>query len=659
MTMFRRRNSKYLFISFFFSTFLPVQIWSMSTAWQTGRGESSEVRIILDTDSIKAGDTEIRGLVEFKLKSGWHVYWKSPGEIGLPPKITWQMNSNWVASELKFLPPERIESQSSLVSDSFGYKTKAFYPFILTGKGSLSAKVRLDYLICEVQCIPERLLFNLVLPEGNNDKINSSVGEIFKKIPAEDSRARQKIQLTYLPQNKIVVKSDEPLLDLFASATEQELVRIKSIKIGPHEWHLELPKDLPELEFTFLKENEVSYSTYQLHPTRTSQAKSESFWWALLFALLGGLILNLMPCVLPVLVLKTNSVIKWGGQTREAKRSFLLTTLGILTSFLTLALITLSLQKIGQKIGWGFQFQNSGFVLLMILFIYFFALNLFGFFNFEIGTKATTRLASVQGSFFEGVFATLLATPCSAPFLGTALTYALQQSAIVLILFYLVMGLGLSTPYLAIWIWPNALKMLPKPGPWMNRLSHILGYSLLATCLWLIYVLHQQIGSAPIFILLFVLILIALILSEVRSVLKWSLIVLLLIASFIGVLPSAEKKSGFHSVSPYSEHLIPEKIAQGKTLFVVVTADWCLTCKYNEKLVIETEWFRDFLERNNAELITFDWTQRNEDIARFLNSYNRVAIPFSAWINNDKKMALPEILTRSVVEESWNEFQKK
>lgn len=334
--------------------------------------------------------------------------------------------------------------------------------------------------------------------------------------------------------------------------------------------------------------------------------------------------------------------------------SLLPTVYGILTSFILLAVFTFSLQKLGHSIGWGFQFQSPIFLGFLILIIFIFALNLFGIFNISLSSKTSTALASTKGAFAEGVLATLLATPCSAPFLGTALTYALTQSGIILFILFFMMGLGLASPYFLLLIHPKLLNLLPKPGSWMEGLKRFLAYSLLLTGIWIFSIFQQITSYAMVIVLLNLLVFTFILFREFKA--SVATLILACIFSIAAVFFPWQKNArpDQHDFSSVSQ--VEEQVAAGKKVFVVVTADWCLTCKFNEQTVIHTEWFKKDLKSRDIELMIIDWTQKDDNVSKFLGRHGRVAIPFSAILSNQKQILLPELLTHSIVKDALSQF---
>ena len=365
-----------------------------------------------------------------------------------------------------------------------------------------------------------------------------------------------------------------------------------------------------------------------------------------LFALLGGLILNLMPCVLPVMGMKLNSILQAGSDRCAIRLRFLATSAGILTSFALLAAMVTALKLTGASLGWGIQFQNPWFIGLMVAVTFLFALNLFGAFEMLLPSAAAGRLAmaggtGLGGSFCEGMFATLLATPCSAPFLGTAVAFALGAPLHALWLIFLMLGVGMSLPWLFVALVPKTAMLLPKPGRWMNTLKTILGLMMLASSLWLVTLLSLHLGEAVSQVVMLVLIVIALALfakkGQTSSPLFWVLVIALSVFGgyqLRGLLNSpsdATTQSVAQTIpwQPLSEEAIEQALAQGKRVFVDISADWCVTCKVNEHRVLRQPDVIAALSQPDVVALRGDWSQPSALIAEFLAKRNRYAIPFN------------------------------
>lgn len=654
--------------------------------WVKGRAESSQVRLIGEFRELNTGTNEIKLALDFRLKAGWHIYWKNPGLIGFPPHIKANLPSGW-KSDLLFPAPFRIAIRDHPGAFAYGYERTALYPLVLQGspvrENEFSAQIRVEYLVCDIQCVPESANFDLLIPIGKESfsPFFKAINEAFNNVPEKSTAflaARIDDRTT-----KITIQTAHPVTDLFLYS--QDKIDWKKVERAENNSWLLVSKDpTTPFEFTGVYQTasartgiigsvnpklltgilSPTVSSVTTSDTKTSTAQIGDFFWALLFAFLGGLILNLMPCVLPVVALKTVSLLELRKKSVSYRQSVLLTIAGILFSFFALATVTSILKAFGHQVGWGFQFQSPGFVTLMSLVIFLFALNLFDLFDFSLHAHHATKISKMRGPFSEGVFATLLATPCSAPFLGTALTYALAQNTIVLTFIFLVMGLGLSTPYLLVLCFPRVLSLFPKPGHWMALLKRLLGYSLLVATFFLLYVVNQQTETLFLFAVLGSLFLTYILIREFKSWLRWILVVALMfftvrlaesskrMTSFAGQNSSAET-----SHIPFDPERLKALLAEGKTVFVLGTAEWCLTCKYNEKTVIQTDWFQNRLKSENIIFMTADWTQHDDSIGKFLEQYGRVGIPFAMLIDSRHFVLFPELLTRSNVENTWQTFR--
>jgi thiol:disulfide interchange protein DsbD len=407
-----------------------------------------------------------------------------------------------------------------------------------------------------------------------------------------------------------------------------------------------------------------------------------SLWAMLLFAFLGGLILNLMPCVLPVISIKLFGLV----QSSQAGRSAIIQhnlfyTLGVLFCFLILAMVTIALQASGESIGWGFQLQSPGFIIIILVVLFVFACNLFGLFEFR--TPGSQKLGNVEtkdgpfGHFLSGVLATILSTPCSAPFLGTALGFALTSSWIHILVIFMAIGLGLAFPFIVLIFVPQAIRFLPKPGQWMIGFKKFLGVSLLLTSFWLLDVLSTQITTSYIFFYLFPLLTLVFLLLQLyghhqpsrRSV---ALLIMLLVTfgvlSIKNLAPNRlnDLSSGTSSTRSFNgvewkawNSQIHQELLQNKNLaFIDFTAKWCLTCQVNKKLIFQTEGFLQMIERNQIELYQADWTNRNKMIADWLAQRNLAGIPVYFLLIDGQEHFLGETTSISEIEELIKKIKK-
>jgi thiol:disulfide interchange protein len=392
---------------------------------------------------------------------------------------------------------------------------------------------------------------------------------------------------------------------------------------------------------------------------------------ALGLAIIGGLILNVMPCVLPVISLKIFGFVSEAGkQPDKAFRLSVAFSLGILFCFAVLAVIVTLLGAAGMQVGWGFQFQDYRFVVLISCLVFAFALNLFGVYELSVSAKATgnlAKLASGQGygsAFFQGVFATILATPCTAPFLGTASAFAFAQPGWVTFLVFLFIGVGMALPYLVLAINPNWLRYLPKPGSWMVRLKQFMGFLLIATLLCLMWVLGQMKGANAIISLGAILLVIAILawikgslwtpISSVRSRISGAAAMLLVILAAAGAYGFVTKPSQL-AWQQFSKNALENGLASGRPVFVDFDADWCIACKTNERFAIDTPRVRQEFSKRNVVLLKADWTNGDPEITQILKQHGRAGVPMYMVYpsgRSEQPIVLPELITSKMVLEA-------
>ena len=435
-----------------------------------------------------------------------------------------------------------------------------------------------------------------------------------------------------------------------------------------------------------IKKNETqSQSTSIVPQDNVTEESSASTLILLLSALLGGIILNLMPCVLPVLSLKLFSLIKQAGESRKRLLTLgIATTTGILTSFWVLAGIVAIIKAGGGNAGWGMQFQSAGFIAFMVVILTAFAMSFFGVFEIWIPGSATTRMdftsrkQGFAGAFFTGALLVLLSTPCSAPFLGTAMGFAFTTSTPVLFLFFTAAGLGLALPYMLVSAFPKVLKVFPKPGAWMVTLQKNMGVLLLATVVWLLWIVHEQSGNFGVGIFAAISLLsIALSFAigniappgvaffrEVLAV--GGSVVLLFVIWFAFASPKYEdevdarfKARSVQLVTEdgwyrYTPEVIEDFAKAGRTVFIDATADWCITCKANEAAVLNREDFKRAMDSLNVALVKADWTRETPEVTKLLRSMGKSGVPAYAIYpagDQSRQIVLPELLTTGAIVE--------
>lgn len=404
--------------------------------------------------------------------------------------------------------------------------------------------------------------------------------------------------------------------------------------------------------------------------TAAPATKTPNLLVVLLFALLGGVILNLMPCVLPVLSLKALGLAQSGESTHAARRHALVYTAGVLVAFAAVGLAVIGLRAAGHALGWGFQLQQPLFVAVLVYVLFAIGLSLSGVFNLGAGLAGVgSGLASRQGAagdFFTGVLAVVVASPCTTPFMGSALAYAFAASAWVGLLVFLALGLGLALPFLLIGYVPALARRLPKPGAWMETFKQFLAFPMYLTAAWLAWVLGNQRGIDAIGYVLAGAVVLALGLwwwerSRYRGMLPRVFAALVVLASFVPLAriaqlaPASTQASAIADAVPYSSERLAGLRAEGRSVFVDMSADWCVTCKVNERAVLHTDAFRDLLKRSNAVLMTGDWTNADPAISAFLKDYRAVGVPLYVVFRAGETgpgHVLPAVLTQGIVEDA-------
>ncbi|MEB6631903.1 protein-disulfide reductase DsbD family protein [Kluyvera cryocrescens] len=624
------------------------------TGWLTSP-QNDHARVRLQAER---SDNQLYGLLTVELQSGWKTYWRSPGEGGVAPEIHWQ---NGEKAQWYWPVPSRFDI-SGLTTQ--GYHKQVTIPMIITGGQSDVLTGTLTLSTCSNVCLltdyPLRLDFNQPVDAHFQDAFEQAM----RTIPAESGISSD--LSAHLAGSHLVITGTtdgewrdpqiyfDPLEGGFIpgdptlKSRGAELVVTAPIT---DEWG-DNATTLAGKSLSFVLSNQgkaqqvfltvgadqVASGALDAMPTNLVQI--------LLFALLGGLILNLMPCVLPVMGMKLNSVLQCGTDKRRIRLRFLATSAGILTSFALLAAMVTGLKLTGAALGWGIQFQNPWFIGLMAAVTFIFAINLFGLFEMLLPSSISGRMATaggngVVGSFCEGIFATLLATPCSAPFLGTAVAFALAAPLLDLWLVFMLLGLGMALPWLFVALVPKTALLLPRPGPWMKSLKILLALMMLASSLWLSSLLAGHLGSlisGMITFILTVAALLAFIFSVKRTAPLFWLVVIVL-AAFGGyqlrglwqddVGTSAAAPGEQISWQPLSETAITRAQAEGKRVFVDISADWCVTCKVNEHRVLNQPEIIAALNQPDVVALRGDWSQPSGLITSFLQQRNRYAIPFN------------------------------
>jgi suppressor for copper-sensitivity B len=643
--------------------------------------EQGRVRLIAAAPQIGAADMLRLGL-EFRLAPGWKIYWRAPGDAGLPPRLDWAGSRNLAAAEIAWPAPRRF---SAYGLETIGYEDAVVLPITarLEQQGApLSLRAAFEYLTCKDICIPYEGTLSLDLPAGEAAPGSAGahadlIERYAREVPGDGTASG--IALTA----SRILPGKSPTLEL-SLASEAPLIAPDAFVEGSAGLAFGAPRvqraadgrsailDIPVSETTARSLDGQSLRVTivdgaraldrTVTPRAAAAQRDPALFLAMLgIALLGGFILNFMPCVLPVLSIKLLAVASHAGRPRAAiRRGFLASAAGIVSAFLLLAAAMLILKATGLAVGWGLQFQHPGFLVLMTALLTLFACNLAGLFEIPlpqwIGGLAADHRSGLGGDFFAGAFATLLATPCSAPFLGTAVGFALAGDTIDIITIFLALAIGLAVPYLAVAALPGLASRLPRPGHWMLVARRVLAALLALSALWLLSVLATQAGDAAAIV-------VALALLAVVAVVRLARLpgrrfggvaaALLLAFAAPAVLP-APRQSSLPTGALWRSFDQPEidrLVQQGKIVFVDVTADWCLNCKVNERLVLQSDEVFRRLSRPDIVAMRADWTRPNDAITAFLRSFGRYGIPFYAVYGpaTPDGQPLSEILTQGEV----------
>lgn len=653
----------------------------------------------------------------------WHTYWQNPG-TGLATELKWQLPAGWKAGDIQWPAPIVLMDKARNVVGN-GYEGELFLPVTLTPPADLAPgtsvelKAAADWLMCEEVCIPGSADLSLTLtvaagapaPDAQwGEKIRATVAGLPRADPAWTFSAAsdaKTVQLTVKPAAPgghvpeglhffavdTVIAYDQPQTvasdgrggfiltmprgaDSPADATK--LVGVVTAKNG---WHADgklrgLTVDVPFTGKIVAAAGAAAGGNSQLSPlTSQPQAAPGSLPGTLFLAFVGGLILNLMPCVFPVLGIKILGFVNQAGHQRgKIVAHGLVFTGGVLLSFWTLATVLAVLRAGGDQLGWGFQLQSPAFVYSLAVLMLVFGMNMSGVFEFGLGATAVggdlQMKSGYAGSFFTGVLATVVATPCSAPFLAPALGAALAVSTVESFAIFTAIALGLSMPYLLLSIFPAAVKVLPRPGAWMETFKQFMAFPLYATVGFLVWVLAAQTSEDGFLYALFSLVLIAL---AVWIYGRWnapgakpararfgvaSLVVVGALGLWVGWPRSAAANAAATSAGapavvwePWSPEAVAKLRAEGRTVYVDFTARWCATCQTNKKLVFGSdEVLRYFAEKKIATLRA-DWTNKDPRITAELAAYQRSAVPFNLlWLpGRDAPVILPELLTPGIV----------
>ncbi|MBL7481230.1 protein-disulfide reductase DsbD family protein [Legionella bononiensis] len=650
--------------------------------------------LISNSDSIREGHELLVG-VQVKLPKGWETFWRTPGEVGYGAKFSWDGSQNLDKAEVLWPWPTRIKSFDFIANV---YLNEVTFPVKIIPKDATKTLVlhlKLDYLLCNpTACVPQQAQLNLTLPPGDASITPKAklIDKAIQSVPKSGNTSN------LVMHDLIVTHQDDTTADLRVNVWSAKGIKDAQLFVeGPDELLFNVPKltQLNEQNGFFIiqaQKNEASASNQTLKTllkkplqltlvnnqnaislsktvtnsqllakidasNQTDQletAPSDSYWIGtiVLFAFLGGLILNLMPCVFPILSLKILTLRSFKNKRMQG----IFYTLGVMFFFFIIALITLLLQSLGNEVGWGFQMQSPAVLILLIFLFTLITFNLFGLFDIPFSLSTNLKWQKTHEllyAFGTGVLAAVVTTPCSAPFMATAVGVAISQGSWITVLIFLSLGFGFALPYLLLCTLPKDKIILPKPGVWMEQLKQFLGFPMLLSVIWLLWVAGLQMSYDSVIMILVSLCFLALFFWFLRSIQHGTLrLIALLVSLALVVYPmywiqqELAQKHQINEPSDYSSEKLESLIKDHHKVFVYATAAWCITCKINEKIAIDTNEVQSFFNKEHIIVIKADWTNKNDAILQYLQQFNRAGVPLYVYYpQSGEPVVLPQILT--------------
>ncbi len=723
--------------------------------------EHAEVELIAEKTALVVGEKNSIGL-SIKHAPHWHTYWKNPGDSGYPTKITWQAPAGYGMGDFDWPAPKRLPTGPIV---NFGYEGEVLLPLTVSVPTSakpgesVTLKGKAEWLVCKDVCIPEEGEVAVTLPvaEKGADIAQGPAAARFAAAraaqPGDASAWKATLFAAPNPAREVWLELTAPAnagrfagLDVFpvqeqiSDPSVQQVYRIErgyAVKlklVDGAKLTDAFPVVLAATGATVGAKGEpagttlasVSTAAFTLPAGATALAANAvagaaaggtdlTFWSALALAFVGGMILNLMPCVFPVLSLKILSFAQHAGGSAPSplrgegggegdgrlgsnlgsdshepplpgppprggrgpnfamRQHGIYYAIGVVLSFLALAGVLLALKEAGSAIGWGFQLQNPGVVWLLAVIFFLIGLNLMG--AFEVGQLAPSALLSMQAkhpgvdAFFAGVLAVIAASPCTAPFMGAALGFALTQSAAAALAVFAALGLGMALPYVLLAWFPKWLDRLPRPGPWMVTFKQVLAFPMFLTVVWLVWVLSLQAGADGAAVGLLGLVGLAFgawLIGSMRPTVRWVGVAAALVAAVLAwpagepvqAATPAAGKAGAAQWQPWDPALIAKLTAEGKPVFVDFTAAWCVSCQANKRLVLTRAEIEQAFAAKNVTLMRADWTNRDERITQALTAMGRSGVPvYVLHAPGKPAQLLPELLTTGIVKDALNSLK--
>ncbi len=674
--LYTNRFNLRLALVLFLICFFPHSTFSNSY-FNTGQ---SSVTLLTESNQVGGEETLLVGL-EFNLSPGWHTYWENPGDSGEGASIKWNLPSGFKASTILWPGPKRIPVEPLM---TYGYEDKALLlteiksPKEFSNPVKISAKI--NWLTCKDICIPQEGQVDMTLIKGPKvaNQFTSKLKEVALTVPKNFpspyrvSVINEKIFLQFEKEGS------RNISEAYFFPKEYGLVNYtadQKLERNDNSFSLELSSAEVQLKTNTLKGvlklkvdgiKEFYTLDLPLEKNTNNPLVTISLLTAIIFAFLGGIILNAMPCVFPILSIKILSFIEQSqGSKEKLFHHGLVFSAGVLTTFLAVSALLIFLRASGEAIGWGYQLQSPWVVSLLIYLFVVIGIVFMG--NIVLGSSFGNLGTLVQNqkdltsSFFTGVLAVIVASPCTAPFMGPALGLALLQPGLKSIVIFLALGIGFSLPYLILSIYPQLLSKLPKPGEWMQTLKQIMAFPMWASALWLAWVLSSQVDMQSVFAVLLGALLIALGLwlmektQNSASILRRLTLIfsLGLMIFSIWLLPIASDNNSpslKNEENAFSVQKLNSLRSEQKMVFLNFTADWCITCKVNEAIALNQDKVKKVLDEKNIIYLKADWTRKDPEIASMLASYGRTGVPlYLLFPSQGDPIILPELLTEDLL----------
>ncbi len=677
--------------------FLPLvtALWagwsSLASAASSADAPHVKASLVSATENIQAGQ-EVKVGIHFKMDKNWALSWRNPGDAGEPIQVQWQLPQGVTAESMAWPYPDQIPTGSQL---NFGYQEEILLPVTLKVAADVKSPVQVQaavsWTVCQETCEPGKATLDLSLPLEPEAKPSAfetlfanSSDTLPKPLPPRTQIETQwhndNVELKIQP-----VSVEEKTPDVFFFPADRGIIThsaSQTVSWNGDQLSIKLATNnaasKPDQLSGVLRVGTRYFTVEPSLKPVTNEALNTSLLQALLLAFIGGMILNGMPCVFPVLSIKAVGLLKHTNSEEDKKRSRfhgIVYAIGVLVSFWLLAGALLMLKAGGEKIGWGFQLQSPYAITGLALLLFAMALNLAGAYEIRaswvgVGHGLASRKEAI-GAFFSGVLATVVATPCTAPFMGTALGYAASQPPAIALGVFTSLALGLAFPYVLLSWFPIIGRWMPRPGRWMETLKQVMAFPLFATVIWLLWVLGNQVGTTGVAGALTACLLLAIATWTYQrwQTVKGTVIALMIAVSALalgvrvsGTSGAAVTKADANESGwvPYTQAKLDEFLAAGKPVFIDFTADWCVTCKVNEAAALQPNMVAEMQARGITPMKA-DWTNDNPEIANALASFGRDGIPL--YVLYGKKgtvpKILPQVLTESIVLNAFDEMGLK